>query len=612
MVRERILGYTLFRGKSFMRKWKEQISRWKFDRKMQMLIILSITFTTLIVLIVSTVSSVTSLKAKSIELLQDKNATLAENYRNMLEEYKALSLALVIDHSVQRYLECAGKQNQEYMLASSEAFNVLSSSLNMSSDLNFIAVISYQMDDYLYRGKIAIVTDFLQVCQKDLEQSQNGQKSTLKVGFSNAYFKGEQYTVNVYFPIYSVEKVMQERGLLCLNYSNPILNQIIHEEEAGQRTEIVSTDGTVIAVGDTGKIGTVVDYMDQLKGEQGSFHQNGRIYIYQKVHKWNYYIISSIASIELYRPSIRTIGLMIWILLILIFVSYMIVKKVIQVAYEPLDRVVQKMDDVAAGTLTARIDAGYMGEDFIKLATGFNSMMEEIGVLMEQVKQEQHQIEQIRFNALQSQIKPHFLYNTLDCIHWQAVVDGNDEISTLVKALARYYRICLSKGRDVIPLEMEMEHVRNYMIIQNMRYDHIIGSEIHIREECKGAMIPKLTLQPLVENSIYHGIKVEEGKEGSISLSAVRREDMVEITLADTGTGMTQGQIDEMNQHLSEYDESFGYGVRNVNKRIELLYGRGYGLHYLKNALGGVTVEIRIPYVTEVKEEMMQGAMINV
>ena len=136
-----------------MKRWKERISRWKFDRKMQALIIMSITFTTLIVLVISTVSSVTSLKTKSIELLQDKNASLAENYQNMLEEYKAMSIALVIDQSVQRYLRCQDKQNVEYAQAVVEANNVLSSSLNMSADLNFIAVVSYQMEDYLYRGR---------------------------------------------------------------------------------------------------------------------------------------------------------------------------------------------------------------------------------------------------------------------------------------------------------------------------------------------------------------------------------------------------------------------------------------------------------------------------
>ena len=125
-------------------------------------------------------------------------------------------------------------------------------------------------------------------------------------------------------------------------------------------------------------------------------------------------------------------------------------------------------------------------------------------------------------------------------------------------------------------------------------------------------MIPKLTIQPLVENSIYHGIQVKQGKKGSIYLNAARQGENVKIVLVDTGTGMTQEQIDEMNQHLSEYDESFGYGVRNVNKRIELLYGEKYGLHYLKNIFGGVTVEICIPYITEVQEDVMQGAIINV
>lgn len=596
-----------------MKRWKERISRWKFDRKMQALIILSITFTTLIVLVISTISSVTSLKSKSIELLQDKNAALAENYQNMLEEYKAMSIALDIDQSVQRYLRCQDKQNVEYAQSVVEANNVLSSSLNMSADLNFIAVISYQMEDYLYRGKMAMsATDFQQAYEQDFRHSKSGQNSTLKIGFSNAYFKGKQYTVNVYFPIYNLERVMEERGLLCMNYSNPVLNQIINEEECGQRTKVVDTEGGIVAAGNVEEIGTTVDYIDSLIKEQGIFKQRGRIYIYQKVHGWNFYIVSSIASMELYRPSIHTISLMIWILLILIFVSYMVVKRVIRRVYHPLDNVVRKMDDVASGSLSVRIDEGIMGEDFVKLATGFNSMMEEILVLMEQVKQEQNQIEQIRFNSLQSQIQPHFLYNTLDCIHWQAVSDGNQEISTLVKALARYYRICLSKGRDVISLEMEMEHVRNYLIIQNMRYDHIIGSDIRLNEECRDAMIPKLTLQPLVENSIYHGIKVRDGKEGSVSLTAKKKGDIVEIILDDTGTGMTQRQIDEMNQHLSEYDESFGYGVRNVNKRIELLYGAEYGLHYLWNLSGGVTVEIRIPYVTKIQEEKIQGEIINV
>lgn len=597
-----------------MEKWREKISRWKFDRKMQALITIALMITTLIFFVMSTVSSVTSLKSKSEEMLQAKNDTMAENFQSTLERYKSLAIAMVLDNSIQRYLECDSKQDANYSKAANDAKNVMSSCQNMHLDMNFIAVVSYQMEDYLYRGNNGLVeTDFQKTYRKDYQKAKNVQKGSIKAGFTNAYFKGKKYTLNVYFPVYNVQTISSERGLLCMSFSNSLLEQILKEQEdSGQVTELVDTEGMIVAAGKIDEIGRDARYEKKLEGMQGSFNQDGRLYIYQKVPDWDYYIVSSISSSELYKPSIRTILLMTIVLVGVVALSLQIVKGVIQKIYKPLDNVVQKMDDVAAGALTARIDEEHMGEDFVKLATGFNSMMEEILVLMEQVKLEQHQIEQIRFNSLQSQIQPHFLYNTLDCIHWQAVVDGNQEISILVKALARYYRICLSKGHDVIPLKTEVEHVQNYLIIQNMRYDNIIGSSIYVEENCKEAMIPKLTLQPLVENSIYHGIKIKEGKQGSISLSAARQGELVKILIADTGTGMTQEQITEMNQHLSEYDEGFGYGVRNVNKRIELLYGKEYGLHYVKNESGGVTVEITLPYVTEVEPGILQGDIINV
>ena len=431
--------------------------------------------------------------------------------------------------------------------------------------------------------------------------------------FNNAYFNGSKYTLNIYFPIYDTNRVLGELGLLCMNFTDPSLLQILEYDSSNKlESMVVDTDGMMISARDKDKIGTNVDFIPKMKEKSGTFSMGGRLYIYQKVSDWRFYVVSSVPMMELYKSSIRTIFLMAFILLFLLTISLLVVKRIISKVYHPLDKVVRKMDDVASGSLKTRINVEHMGEDFTKLAVGFNSMMEEILVLMEQVKMEQHQIEQIRFNALQSQIQPHFLYNTLECIHWQAMVDGNGEISTLVKALAKYYRICLSGGHDVIPLKMELEHVRNYLIIQNMRYDDIIGSEFDVEEAASDVMIPKLTLQPLVENSIYHGIKVKEGKTGSLFLKVRKRSSDVLITLADTGTGMSQQQIDEMNQHLSEYDDSFGYGVRNVNKRIELLYGEEFGLYYLRNESGGVTVEIRLPYVTQVEDGIIRGEMIHV
>ena len=596
-----------------MRKWMEKVSRWKFDKKMQLLVTVSIIATTLIVLVVSTISSVTSMKQQSIELLQAQNSTTAENFKSSLDNYKTLAIATVMDTSIQQYLK-AVNYNKEAGGLKSSAFNILASISNMHSDMNFIAVVGKSPDDYIYKGQIAIsAAQFSQVYTFDAQQCKTVQDSSIKMCFNNAYFNGSKYTLNIYFPIYDTNRVLGELGLLCRNFTDLSLLQILEYDSSNKlESMVVDTDGMMISARDKDKIGTNVDFIPKMKEKSGTFSMGGRLYIYQKVSDWRFYVVSSVPMMELYKSSIRTIFLMAFILLFLLTISLLVVKRIISKVYRPLDKVVRKMDDVASGSLKTRINVEHMGEDFTKLAVGFNSMMEEILVLMEQVKMEQHQIEQIRFNALQSQIQPHFLYNTLECIHWQAMVDGNGEISTLVKALAKYYRICLSGGHDVIPLKMELEHVRNYLIIQNMRYDDIIGSEFDVEEAASDVMIPKLTLQPLVENSIYHGIKVKEGKTGSLFLKVRKRSSDVLITLADTGTGMSQQQIDEMNQHLSEYDDSFGYGVRNVNKRIELLYGEEFGLYYLRNESGGVTVEIRLPYVTQVEDGIIRGEMIHV
>ena len=580
---------------------------------MQLLVTVSIIATTLIVLVVSTISSVTSMKQQSIELLQAQNSTTAENFKSSLDNYKTLAIATVMDTSIQQYLK-AVNYNKEAGGLKNSAFNILASISNMHSDMNFIAVVGKSPDDYIYKGQIAIsAAQFSQVYTFDAQQCKTVQDSSIKMCFNNAYFNGSKYTLNIYFPIYDTNRVLGELGLLCMNFTDPSLLQILEYDSSNKlESMVVDTDGMMISARDKDKIGTNVDFIPKMKEKSGTFSMGGRLYIYQKVSDWRFYVVSSVPMMELYKSSIRTIFLMAFILLFLLTISLLVVKRIISKVYRPLDKVVRKMDDVASGSLKTRINVEHMGEDFTKLAVGFNSMMEEILVLMEQVKMEQHQIEQIRFNALQSQIQPHFLYNTLECIHWQAMVDGNGEISTLVKALAKYYRICLSGGHDVIPLKMELEHVRNYLIIQNMRYDDIIGSEFDVEEAASDVMIPKLTLQPLVENSIYHGIKVKEGKTGSLFLKVRKRSSDVLITLADTGTGMSQQQIDEMNQHLSEYDDSFGYGVRNVNKRIELLYGEEFGLYYLRNESGGVTVEIRLPYVTQVEDGIIRGEMIHV
>lgn len=597
-----------------MLKRFEKINRWSFDKKMQLLMTTAITLTTVLILISSTISSVTSMRQRSVELIQLQNSTIAENFRSSLENYKTLAIGTILDTSIQQYVKDNGEDRKRTTELTNSAYNVLNSITNMNSNLNFIAAVGAEAEQYLYKGTLGLMsTGFLKVYEEDLKESKTVQGSTLQMSFNNAYFDGTKYTLSVYFPIYDTEIISRENGMLCMNFTDPSLQQILEDEGAADvETSVVDVDGMLVAGREGRRIGDYVDYLPEIELHSETFVKEGSLYVCQKVKNWNFYVVSSVPTIKLYQSSIRLIFIMVLILGVLLIVSIRITRGIIRRVYEPLDKVVTKMDDVASGSLKTRINVENMGEDFTKLAVGFNSMMEEIQILMEQVKLEQHQIEQIRFNALQAQIQPHFLYNTLECIHWQALADGNREISMLVMALAKYYRICLSRGRDVISLDTELEHIKNYLIIQNMRYDNAIESVFETDSSVGDAMLPKLTLQPLIENSIYHGMKIEEGRTGTVFVTVKKDGEDIRILVSDTGTGIEKKKIDEMNKNLSEYEESFGYGVRNVNRRIEILYGEQYGLHYSMNELGGVTVEVRFPYATEVNDDVLRGEAMHV
>ena len=590
-----------------MKKWLTKFNRWKFDKKLRLFVTVSILLVTLTVAGVSLFFSMAAMKEQSVELLQMQNNTVAESFRDSMNSYKEIVLGTIMDDSIQNYCRQVERDN----LRTGDIngiYGKLENLNNMYESMNFAAVVSEDYKNYYYRGKGTLsFTQFEEVYPQAYERSKYAQKGTLKISYNNDYYKGNRYTLSIYYPLYDCSRVSDAKGLLCMNFDDPAVQRMLATGDSTAETIVVDTGGMILLSKEKEETGRYVNYMNEMEKGIQIFTKNGNMYVCQKIKGWNYYVVSSVSTYKLFESGFRTITVVMIVLIVVLIAAGFITKILIKKMYQPLDKVVSKMDHVATGSLRTRINVENMGEDFTKLAVGFNSMMDEIEVLMEQVKLEQHQLEQIRFNALQSQIQPHFLYNTLECIHWQAIAEGNKEISTMVKALAKYYRICLSKGHDVIPIREEVEHIRNYMIIQNMRYDNIIGSEIVVEPGVEESLIPKLTLQPLVENSIYHGMKVKEGKTGTLYLTAYKEGDEVVIKVSDTGTGMSQEQIDEMNEQLSRYEDSFGYGVRNVNKRIELLFGEGYGLYYQKNDSGGVTVVIHLPYLTEIKKNTAGG-----
>lgn len=232
------------------------------------------------------------------------------------------------------------------------------------------------------------------------------------------------------------------------------------------------------------------------------------------------------------------------------------------------------------------------------LSDSFGHMVVRIQELMEQVRQEEITLRKTELNALQAQINPHFLYNTLDSIAWMCEEDRTKEAVEMVNALARLFRISISRGHELITLEREVEHAKSYLKIQNYRYKNQFTYEFDVEESCLSYLCNKITLQPIIENAIYHGID-RMVEEGCIQIRIEEEETAIRMTVTDNGVGMSEEQCKEILHR--EAGERTGIGIKNVNDRIRIYFGEEYGLHITSELDEGTCVEIRIPKLTELE-----------
>ncbi len=230
------------------------------------------------------------------------------------------------------------------------------------------------------------------------------------------------------------------------------------------------------------------------------------------------------------------------------------------------------------------------------LGRSIGDMARRIRGLMQDIVAEHESKRKSEFDTLQSQINPHFLYNTLDIIVWMIENEQKSEAVRVVTALARFFRISLSKGKSIIPVRDELEHVRSYLMIQQMRFKNKFTYTIDARPETLNCASLKLMLQPLVENAIYHGMEFKDG-DGLIRICVEKRDDGLWFMVQDNGLGMTQEQLDTLltdHAHVSSRRGS-GIGVKNVNERIRLYFGNEYGLIIESEPDEGTTIHIHLP-----------------
>lgn len=296
-----------------------------------------------------------------------------------------------------------------------------------------------------------------------------------------------------------------------------------------------------------------------------------------------------IKYIRYYSIMIGIIALIIAEMLVIIFTKSIV---------NPILKLKKLMKKAQEGDLTVSFNSKY-NDEIGELGSSFNNMVKEINNLINLVHIEEKKKRIAEMNVLQAQIKPHFMYNTLDTIRWMAEEHNEDDIVEIIEAFTNLLRISLSKGKEIITVKEELKHIEGYLTIQKIRYEDKLNYKIEFDENILHYKLTKLILQPLIENSIYHGIKEKRGV-GNIIIIGKVKDKMLYFSVSDNGKGIDKQLLNKINNALLNgeiNDNKIGYGIFNVNERIQIMYGKKYGLTYKSIYGEGTIVEVRHPII---------------
>ena len=254
-----------------------------------------------------------------------------------------------------------------------------------------------------------------------------------------------------------------------------------------------------------------------------------------------------------------------------------------------IEELTRNMDRVNHGSREVTVTSD-SGDEVGILIRSFRRMMDEINRLIDEVYVNKLSLKEYELKALQAQINPHFLYNTLSAINWMALKGGQKEISRVTLALSAFYRTALSKGEDMVTVENCIRNMEAYLEIQLVMHDNDFTVEWDVDESIKNEKMPKLLLQPVVENALEHGLDEKEEGERKLKLSFLDMDQEMLIMVQDNGPGMDQEKADTLVTYQAQ-----GYGLKNVNDRIRLLYGEDYAVRIFSRPGEGTKVEMRFP-----------------
>ena len=328
----------------------------------------------------------------------------------------------------------------------------------------------------------------------------------------------------------------------------------------------------------------------------GFLEQSDVIYTIQTMEDSGWRVIGVSYVDELITKKVQNVAaLLLGLLLLVLFTAICSSLVFSRMISKPVKRLIQAMEEFEDSASDFTYHAVEGSREIGELSQSFGHMVVQIQQLMEKVREEEITLRKAELRALQAQINPHFLYNTLDAIGWLCEEERTQDAVEMVNALAKLFRISISKGHEMITVEKELEHARSYLKIEKFRYKQFTYS-FDIEEECLQYYCNKITLQPIIENAIYHGLD-RMVDEGEIQIGVHSRGENLVFTVEDNGIGMTKEQCREILEGSA--GDKTGIGIRNVNNRIKIYFGEQYGIQIDSELDEGTKVTIVMPKIGE-------------
>lgn len=395
-----------------------------------------------------------------------------------------------------------------------------------------------------------------------------------------------------------------EQGILLIDIRYNSLQQILEDISLGNQGYLymISSDGELIyhpkmQLIETGQmqenITAAAEYRDGSYKEE--YRGENRNVSVKSVGYTGWKLLSVTPEKGLSLSNLKMRLFVVFVAAAFLFVLVLINALISSRITNPIKELEKSVNAIEAGELDTEVYTGGSYE-LQHLGRSIGDMAKRIKKLMQDIVAEHESKRKSEFDTLQSQINPHFLYNTLDIIVWMIENEQKQDAVRIVTALARFFRISLSKGKSIITVKDELEHVRNYLMIQQTRFKNKFVYEIEAAKDVMDLVSLKLMLQPLVENAIYHGMEFMDG-DGEISIKVYREDTELWFRISDNGLGMTAEQarslLDE--QHHVSSKRGSGIGVKNVNERIRLYFGESYGLTIWSEPDEGTIIEIHLP-----------------